>query len=173
VRRALSLALDRRTIVERVLRGGQQPASRVVPPALHELGPTKETVSLLDAEHGHNPEAARALLAAVAVKGKDFPRLELTAWSPSQVPVLEAAKEMWRQELGIDTDPAALVPATFASARNGDRHMLLLLYVCRSWQGDPQPFDATALTWLRPSEMHAYAMPPADVPLIPILERLL
>jgi oligopeptide transport system substrate-binding protein len=31
VRRALSLALDRKTIVERVLRGGQQPATRVLP----------------------------------------------------------------------------------------------------------------------------------------------
>ena len=78
-----------------------------------------------------------------------------------------------REELGIGTELAALVPTTFASAPNGDRHMLLLLYVCRSWQGEPRALDATALAWLRPSEMHAYPMPPADVPLIPILERLL
>ena len=78
-----------------------------------------------------------------------------------------------REELGIETDPAALVPMTFASAPNGGRHMLLLLFVCRRWSGDPRPLDATALAWLRPNEMHAYAMPPADVPLIPILERLL
>ena len=34
IRRALALALDRRIIVERVVKGGQQPASRFTPPAL-------------------------------------------------------------------------------------------------------------------------------------------
>jgi oligopeptide transport system substrate-binding protein len=102
VRRALSLALDRKTIVERVLRGGQQPATRVLPPAIQELGSTTAAPSPGEAEHVHNPDAARALLASAGLSGKDFPRLELTAWSPSQVPVLEAAQQMWRRELGLD-----------------------------------------------------------------------
>lgn len=103
VRRALSLALDRRTIVEQVLRGGQQPATRLVPPALH--GPNAGRAASVDRSalgSGHDPDAARRLLAATGISGKDFPRLELTAWSPSQTPVLEAAQQMWRQELGID-----------------------------------------------------------------------
>ncbi|MGH7958178.1 MAG: ABC transporter substrate-binding protein, partial [Opitutaceae bacterium] len=49
-----------------------------------------------------DPDAARQLFAAAGLNGKDFPRLELTAWSPSQVPVLETAQQMWRQELGVD-----------------------------------------------------------------------
>jgi 8-oxo-dGTP diphosphatase len=36
-----------------------------------------------------------------------------------------------REELGIDTQAACLAPATFASESLGDRHVLLLLYVCR------------------------------------------
>jgi oligopeptide transport system substrate-binding protein len=51
---------------------------------------------------GHDPDTARRLLAATGISGKDLPRLELTAWSPSQTPVLEAAQQMWRQELGIE-----------------------------------------------------------------------
>jgi 8-oxo-dGTP diphosphatase len=77
------------------------------------------------------------------------------------------------EELGIAVIPEALVPAGFASADNGGRHMLLLLYLCRAWRGDPQALDAAALQWLLPAEMHAFAMPPADAPLVDALERLL
>ena len=77
------------------------------------------------------------------------------------------------EELGIGVDEDALVPAAFASAMNGDRHMLLLLYICRRWQGEPQPLDASDLIWMCPDEMHDLPMPPADEPLIPLLEALI
>jgi 8-oxo-dGTP diphosphatase len=77
------------------------------------------------------------------------------------------------EELGIETDAACLAPATFASAGLGDRHLLLLLYVCREWRGTPRPLHATALQWVRPSEMSALPMPPADEPLIGLLEALI
>ncbi|HEX9946378.1 MAG TPA: (deoxy)nucleoside triphosphate pyrophosphohydrolase [Allosphingosinicella sp.] len=77
------------------------------------------------------------------------------------------------EELGIAVDPAALTPAAFASADNAGRHMLLLLYLCRDWRGEPRPLDASALRWLRPADMSALPMPPADEPLIPLLDRLL
>ena len=77
------------------------------------------------------------------------------------------------EELGIQTDQACLAPATFASASVGDRHMLLLLYICRKWRGIPQPLDASALQWLRPNQMFALDMPPADVPLIGLLDALI
>jgi 8-oxo-dGTP diphosphatase len=51
--------------------------------------------------------------------------------------------------------------------------MLLLLYLCRIWQGVPQPLDAAALKWLRPAEMDGAGMPPADIPLIARLEALI
>lgn len=77
------------------------------------------------------------------------------------------------EELGIQTDQACLAPATFASASVGDRHMLLLLYICRKWRGIPQPLDASALQWLRPNQMFAVSMPPADTPLIGLLDALI
>jgi 8-oxo-dGTP diphosphatase len=77
------------------------------------------------------------------------------------------------EELGISVAEAALRPACFASAPVGDRHMILLLYICREWTGAPRPLDASALKWLRPNEMVAAEMPPADQPLIGLLEALL
>ena len=77
------------------------------------------------------------------------------------------------EELGIAVDEAALEPACFASAPVGERHMILLLYLCRSWRGEPAPLDASALKWLRPGEMVPAEMPPADGPLIALLEALL
>ena len=76
------------------------------------------------------------------------------------------------EELGVGIDPGDLVPACFASAPVGDCHMILLLYVCRRWRGEPRPLDASALRWLRPGEMRAEEMPPADQPLIALLDAL-
>lgn len=98
VRRALALAIDRTRIVERVMQGGQQPALRFVPLPLRPASMPPLTAELRD-----DPAEARRLLAAAGFSdGKNFPRLELAAWSPSQTPVLEAIQAMWRQELGID-----------------------------------------------------------------------
>lgn len=78
-----------------------------------------------------------------------------------------------REELGLDVEAACLAPATFASAPLGDRHLLLLLFVCRKWRGQPVALHATALRWMRPVEMHGVPMPPADRPMIGLIEALL
>ena len=77
------------------------------------------------------------------------------------------------EELGIQTDSACLAPATFASEPLDGRDMLLLLYVCRKWRGMPRALDAESLKWVYPRELHQLAMPPADKPLIGLLEALL
>ena len=91
---------------------------------------------------------------------------------PGELPEAALSREL-EEELGIRVAPAALAPACFASAALGERHMILLLYVCRDWTGVPRPLDASALQWVRPNEMHGLAMPPADRPLIPLLEALI
>jgi len=77
------------------------------------------------------------------------------------------------EELGIGLDAADLEPACFASAPLGGSHMILLLYLCRRWQGEPAALDAAALKWLRVEAMAADEMPPADRPLIGLLSALL
>lgn len=78
-----------------------------------------------------------------------------------------------KEELGIEVEVASLSPAAFASADNAGRHMLLLLYICRVWYGLPEALDASELEWVKPGEMAALPMPPADMPLIPILDALI
>jgi 8-oxo-dGTP diphosphatase len=77
------------------------------------------------------------------------------------------------EELAIDVVAGELKPACFASAKIGDRPLLLMLYICRSWAGDPMPVESPELGWFRISEMRNLEMPPADIPLLDLLEKLL
>lgn len=77
------------------------------------------------------------------------------------------------EELGVTVDHSCLAPAVFASEPLGDRHLLLLVYALRKWSGVPTARHATALAWKRPIELHALEMPPADRPLIGLLELLI
>lgn len=91
---------------------------------------------------------------------------------PGETPEAALVREL-AEELGIATERACLAPAVFASEPLGDGHLLLLLYVCRKWQGRPQALEGGALRWVRTIELHGLDMPPADRPLIGLLDALL
>lgn len=90
---------------------------------------------------------------------------------PGETPEAALIREL-HEELAINVEAACLAPACFASDTLGDRHLLLLVYVCRKWQGTPMAQHASALRWVRPVELHGVPMPPADKPLIGLLEAL-
>lgn len=77
------------------------------------------------------------------------------------------------EELGIDVLPRSLSAAAFASEPLGDAHLLLLLYLCREWRGIPEALDAEGLKWVDPAELRTLEMPPADIPLVLLLEKVL
>jgi len=77
------------------------------------------------------------------------------------------------EELAITVAVDALVPLTFASEPLADRHLLLLLYRCDAWIGEPQPLEAVALAWHAPSALRGLTMPLADLPFIAVLEAAL
>ena len=84
-----------------------------------------------------------------------------------------------REELGIDTAESCLAPLSFAShhyaaSDDGDAfHLLMMLFVCRRWQGRPQAVEGGMLKWVRPQHLRDYPMPAADIPLISALQDLL
>ncbi len=85
----------------------------------------------------------------------------------------EALVRELREELGIETKAECLAPLTFASHAYDDIHLLMPLYVCRRWTGFVRPGEGQALKWVRPRDLRAWPMPPADEPLIPSLVDLL
>ncbi len=78
-----------------------------------------------------------------------------------------------QEELGIDTWQSCLAPLTFASHAYEGFHLLMPMFICRKWQGIPQPREGQVLKWVRPMALREYPMPPADIPLIPILQSWL
>jgi len=91
---------------------------------------------------------------------------------PGERPEQTLIREL-REELGIEAKEACLAPFSFASHSYADFHLLMPLYVCRRWDGVPQPTEHTAIKWVRPRDLKDYPMPPADVPLIAMLRDLL
>lgn len=91
---------------------------------------------------------------------------------PGETPEAALIREL-DEELAIGVEAACLAPASFATVPHGERNLLLLLYVCRKWRGAPRAVEAAALRWLRPAEMFALTMPPADRALVALLDALI
>ena len=91
---------------------------------------------------------------------------------PGETPEAALMREL-DEELGIETWQSCLAPLSFASHGYESFHLLMPLFVCRRWNGLPQPREGQALRWVRPNHMAALPMPPADRPLIPVLRDLL
>lgn len=87
---------------------------------------------------------------------------------PGETPEAALVREL-EEELGIQTWDSCLAPLTFASHAYDDFHLLMPLFICRKWQGTPQPQEGQTLKWAQKSELRNYPMPPADIPLLPIL----
>ncbi|MGH6792270.1 MAG: 8-oxo-dGTP diphosphatase MutT [Methyloceanibacter sp.] len=78
-----------------------------------------------------------------------------------------------REELALEIAKDDLKPLTFASHAYPDFHLLMPVYLCRKWQGSVTPLEGQEILWVKPSELDAYDMPPADEPLKTALRDLL
>lgn len=97
VRQALSLALDRSTLLDQIIRSGHQPATGFTPPGAH---PQYEVVKRLR----FDPVEAKRLLAEAGFPGgHGFRKIEiLTNSSGTAKTVAEFFQENWRKNLGIE-----------------------------------------------------------------------
>jgi 8-oxo-dGTP diphosphatase len=78
-----------------------------------------------------------------------------------------------REELGIEVCLTCLAPFNFASHAYETFHLLMPLYICRTWEGEIVPREGQTVAWVKALDLTNYAMPPADLPLIPWLRDLL
>jgi oligopeptide transport system substrate-binding protein len=126
VRRALALAVDRTAIVEKILRGGQVPATALTPPGMGGYTPPPGIASDL--------AAARVLLAEAGFpEGRGLPALEmLYNTSTNHRLIAEAVQEMWRRGLGIEVKLLNQEFKVVLSERRAGRFQILL----SDWVGD-------------------------------------
>jgi 8-oxo-dGTP diphosphatase len=87
---------------------------------------------------------------------------------PGESPESAAIREI-SEELGLTLAQSALCPLGFASgaADSGSPPgtVVILLYTCRAWAGQPECRDADALEWYEPAALAGLPMPPLDIPL--------
>ena len=91
---------------------------------------------------------------------------------PHETPEAALIREL-DEELAIDVSESCLAPFAFASHGYDDFHLLMPLYVCRVWDGIVRPREGQRTTWVRPERLRGYPMPPADKPLVAMIEDLL
>lgn len=85
-----------------------------------------------------------------------------------ETPEAALAREL-AEELAIVVLPSDLMSAGFASAPG----IVLLLFVCRMWDGTPAAVEGANLRWANMAELADLPMPPADLPLIAVVRDLL
>lgn len=164
VRKAFSLAIDRKAFVEQVTKGGQTPATGFIPSGMQysdgtDIRPLDEN-GLPAPEYGIDPskalvEEARALLAEAGYPdGKGLPEITfLYNTNENNKKIAEALQAMWKQNLGVDVKLLNQDWAVFQEERRagnymmarggwlgdyGDPMTMLDLFTSKSGNNDPQ-----------------------------------
>jgi oligopeptide transport system substrate-binding protein len=125
VRKALSMAIDRNELVEKVTRGGQVPAFTIVPPIAGYTPPSG---------NGEDFEMARNLLSDAGYpNGQGFPSFQiLYNTSESHKAVAEYIQQKWKEVLNIDVELVNQEWGTYLDSRQQGN-----FDVARAgWQGD-------------------------------------
>ena len=77
-----------------------------------------------------------------------------------------------KEELNVNINNKCIAPLSFSEFDYKNFHLLLLLYICRRWEGEPLTMEENELKWVKPSMLRKYKMPPADDSLIYTLQDL-
>ncbi len=77
-----------------------------------------------------------------------------------------------KEELNIEINDKCIAPLSFSEFDYKEFQLLLLLYVCRRWEGRPMSMENNELKWVKPNMLRKYKMPPADDSLIYCIQDL-
>lgn len=134
VRKAFTLALDRRTLVDQVARGGQTPALAFVPPGIADAAGKDFRVKGGHHFADNDVVAAKKLLAEAGYpEGKGLPPVTLLYnTGESNKLIAEAVQEMWKRTLGVTVQLSNQELKVFYD--NLDKHNFQL--AIDSWIGD-------------------------------------
>lgn len=81
-----------------------------------------------------------------------------------EIPEAALVREL-QEELAINVRQENLKPFAFASHAYDDFHLLMPVFMCREWEGDPSPQELQEIAWAAAGEVHDYPAPAADKPL--------
>ncbi len=117
-------------------------------------------------------DADRRILLAQRPAGKslaglwEFPGGKIEAGESPETALIRELDE----ELGITVREPCLAPLTFASHAYPSFHLLMPVFICRRWEGTPTAREHAALAWVPRNRLGEYPMPPADLPLISVIQ---
>ena len=88
-----------------------------------------------------------------------------------EVPEIALIREI-KEELDININNKCIAPLSFSEFDYKEFQLLLLLYVCRRWEGEPKSMESDKIMWVKPNMLRKYKMPPADDALIYCIQDL-
>lgn len=116
LRRAMSLAVDRATLIDIVTRAYQKPAYRIVPPGLE--GYSNQPLFGNDGDDSKNVVEAQRLVAEVRAAGVRIPKFRvLYNTHEGHAKIAAFLQSLWKTRLGIDTDLANQEWGVFLDSR--------------------------------------------------------
>ena len=90
-------------------------------------------------------------------------------------PEVALSREL-HEELGIITRSDDFEPFWFLSHDYISQfgfHLIMPVYICRKWQGEPTALEHSAISWTYPNNMHTLPMIEADAELVERLKSFL
>ena len=83
--------------------------------------------------------------------------------------LIDALLRETNEELGLLLNSSCIAPLSFSIDTSEKEETLLLLFICRKWNGQPRGMEGQELKWVKPLDLSQYEMPPANIFLNSIL----
>ena len=162
IRKALSLAIDRNYIVEKVVLTAKSPTSAWVPVGAYDVeGDFRENggeyLDISKEAYSNNVAMAKRLMAEAGYpNGEGFPVLEYKTTSDLvYIQVAEAVQQMWKENLGVDLQISSMEWAAYQQMRLEKAYQIMRTI----WIGDysdPMTFLENYLSY-RPQNYAGYS----------------